>query len=436
MKICLLSLGCKLNQSEMESLARRFAMAGHEIVRRAEEADLCILNTCTVTHIAARKSRQVLRRLRRDNPTAFIVATGCYAQISPAEIAQLGDVDMIVGNADKESLPELLASRLPGLMSSPVGPAMAGAASPGPLAESAFRTRAFVKIQDGCDNACTYCIVTVARGAASSRPAAEVIAEVQERVAEGYREVVLTGVHIGAFGQEREESLAGLVRRLLAETDVPRLRLSSVEPWDFSLELLALWPNPRLCRHLHLPLQSGCEATLTRMGRRYTTAHYREIVEATRLAVPGIAITTDIIVGFPGETDAEFAASMAFVRQMEFARLHVFTYSRREGTAAATMPAQVPAPVKEERGAQMRQLGGAMARAFRASFLGETLDVLWENILGPGPGGTSLWRGLTDNYITVLAASNEAPANRILPARLQALQEDAVWGELLLQTDP
>jgi len=434
MKICLLSLGCKLNQSEMESLARRFAMAGHEIVHRAREADLCILNTCTVTHIAARKSRQALRRLRRDNPTAFLVATGCYAQMSPGEIAQLRDVDMIVGNAGKENLPELIASRLSGLMPSPDSPAVAGATPLGPFAEAAFRTRAFVKIQDGCDNACTYCIVTVARGAASSRPASEVVAEVQRRVAEGYREVVLTGAHIGAFGQERGESLADLVRRLLVETDVSRLRLSSIEPWDFTPELLALWPNPRLCRHLHLPLQSGCDATLARMGRRYTTAYYREIVEAMRRAVPGIAITTDMIVGFPGETEAEFAASMAFVRQMEFARLHVFAYSRREGTLAATMPAQVPPSVKEERSAQMRQLGEAMACAFRASFVGETLDVLWENRLSPGPEGTSLWRGLTDNYVPVLAVSREALANRILPAKLYASRGDVVWGELSRQS--
>ncbi len=433
MKICLLSLGCKLNQSEMEGLARRLALAGHEIVRRAEEADLCILNTCTVTHIAARKSRQALRRLRRDNPGAFLVATGCYAQMSPTEIAQLQDVDMIVGNADKERLPELLASHLPGLMPSSDGPIEAGTAPLGPFAEAAFRTRAFVKIQDGCDNACTYCIVTLARGAASSRPTAEIVAEVQGRVAEGYHEVVLTGVHIGAFGRERGENLAGLVQRLLAETGVPRLRLSSVEPWDFTPELLALWPNPRLCRHLHLPLQSGCDTTLARMGRRYTTAHYREIVEAMRQAVPGIALTTDMIVGFPGETDAEFAASMAFVRQLKFARLHVFAYSRREGTVAATMPAQVPVPVKEERSAQMRRLGEEMEGAFRASFLGHTLEVLWENRVGDGAGGTPLWRGLTDNYIPVLAFSREPLANCILPAMLCALHDDGVWGTLMPQ---
>jgi len=428
MRIYLLALGCKLNQSEMDALARQFLAAGHEIVPDIKEADVCILNTCTVTHIASRKSRQALRRLRRANGSAFLVATGCYAEISPREIEALGDVDMIVGNNDKERLLAILSSRIAGLSSA--APVDLAAQKAGPYSSVSPRTRAFVKIQDGCDNACTYCIVAKARGAAVSKPQEQVLDEIRARLEDGYKEIVLTGVHIGAYGHEWGASLTGLVQKILAETVVPRLRLSSIEPWDFSDNLLALWCDPRLCRHLHLPLQSGCDATLQRMGRRYTTRQYAEIVAATKAAVPALAITTDIIVGFPGETDAEFAASLEFVRRQEFARLHVFPYSLRPDTPAAAMPNQIAPEVKEMRGKAMRQAGREGMRRFQERFLGSVLSVLWENqVAAQGPSHFPVWRGLTDNYIPAFVESDRSLANMILPARLMALRADGVWAE-------
>ncbi len=431
MKIYLLALGCKLNQSEIDALARRFLAAGHEIVLDAEEAEVCILNTCTVTHIASRKSRQALRRLRRANRSAFLVATGCYAEISPQEIKALGGVDMIAGNDDKERIPALLASRIPHLASAaPMGPANS-AQKAGPLSSATPRTRAFVKIQDGCDNACTYCIVAKARGAAVSRPYPEVLGEIRERLSEGYKEVVLTGVHIGAYGRERGESLAGLVQKILAETAVPRLRLSSIEPWDFSHDLLAFWRDSRLCRHLHLPLQSGCDATLQRMGRRYTAQQYAEIVRQARAIVADIAITTDVIVGFPGESEGEFAASLEFVKQQGFARLHVFPYSLRQGTPAAMMPHQMRPEEKEARSKIMQQAGREGTRRSQEQYLGRIFAVLWENqVEAQGPSGLPVWRGLTDNYIPVFVESSRILANVIAPARLVALRPAGVWAEV------
>jgi threonylcarbamoyladenosine tRNA methylthiotransferase MtaB len=290
------------------------------------------------------------------------------------------------------------------------------------------RTRAFVKIQDGCDNACTYCIVHILRGPVRSRPPEEVVAEIAERVREGYQEAVLTGVNIGAYGRDlgRPGGLAGLVAAILAQTDLPRLRLSSVEPWDVDEPLLALWPNPRLCRQLHLPLQSGCEATLRRMGRRITAAEYARLLERIRAAVPDMAVTTDIIVGFPGEDEAEFAESLAFVERMGFARLHVFPFSPRPGTPAARMGGQVPEPVMQERAARMRDLGERLAARYRRRFLGQELAVLWERRRRDG-----LWHGLTDNYLQVVTACPADLYNRIVPTRLVGEQNGFLVGEVV-----
>ncbi|MGD2206244.1 MAG: MiaB/RimO family radical SAM methylthiotransferase, partial [Anaerolineae bacterium] len=296
MHVYVSSLGCKLNQSEMDSLAAQLAQSGHEVVASPAEADLCVLNTCAVTHVAARKSRQALRRLHRENPSARLVATGCYAELTPADLRGLPGVEAVAGNQDKGRLPALIGNdRVPDLQST----------NP-PISTS--RTRALVKIQDGCDNACTYCIIRVARGPQRSRPPDEVLADVQRRLAAGHKEIVLTGVHIGAYGRDQDGDLGtdlwALVTRLLgmAESDIPRLRLSSIEPWDLPRETFRLWEEPGLCRHLHLPLQSGCDGTLQRMNRRYTTAEFAALVAAARDAIPDLAVTTDVIVGFPGET--------------------------------------------------------------------------------------------------------------------------------------
>jgi threonylcarbamoyladenosine tRNA methylthiotransferase MtaB len=423
MRIYLGSLGCKLNQSEMDALAEALARAGHEIVASPAEADLCILNTCAVTGVAAQKSRQALRRLHRDNPAARLVVTGCYAELSPADLQDLPGVVLVAGNQAKERLADVLGGRAapPGLAGD-LRPSVGGA-----------HTRALVKVQDGCDNACTYCIIGRARGPQRSRPADHIVAEVRAQRAAGTQEVVLTGVHIGAYGQDRHggpsgPDLWGLVARILAETDLPRLRLSSIEPWDLPDRALRLWQNPRLCPHLHLPLQSGCDGTLRRMARRYTAAEFARLVAAARSAIPDLAVTTDLIVGFPGETEEEFAQSLGLVESLGLARAHVFPFSSRPDTPAATMPGQVPPTVKKARAAAMRQAAWESATAFQQRFLGRSIEVLWESVRESADG--PVWSGLTGNYLRVFAESHAPLHNRLTHVRLEALVDGGLRGRV------
>lgn len=422
MRVFLDSVGCKLNRGEIDALARQFAEVGHRIVSGAEEAELCVFNSCLVTHIAARKSRQMMRRMRRVNPGALLVVTGCYAELAPEEVCQIEGVDLVIGNRGKEHLVDLLIRK--GVIS----PSGENPSAP----YQAPRTRPFVKVQDGCDNACTYCMVTVARGKACSRPLEEIISEVEARVAEGYKEVVLTGVHIGSYGEDGgtgcKVNLRGLLQGILTRTKVARLRLSSLEPWDFDSSLVALWRDARLCRHLHVPLQSGSDSVLDRMGRRYTSKEFAEIVERARQAIPDLAVTTDVMVGFPGEREAEFGESYRFVKAMQFAKIHVFKYSARAGTLAATMPGQVSSGLKMERSRAMLDLAESGSRSFQRRFLGRRMEVLWE---GRGQRQDTLWKGLTSNYIRVMTRSDLPLANAITSTRLKTLDKRGVWGEIV-----
>ncbi len=409
----------------MDALARRFSANGHRIVGPGEAADLVVFNTCAVTHVASRKSRKVIRQLRRAIPNAKLVVTGCYADLSPAETAALG-VDLVVANADKDDLPTLLAAR--GLIAP-------GEPVPAPDSDHqgslpGARTRAFLKVQDGCDNRCTFCIITVARGAARSRPISGVVTEVRELVTYGYREVVLTGVHLGSYGQDLGEpyGLETLLGAILQDTDIRRIRLSSLEPWDLRPELFALWNDPRVLPHLHLPLQSGCDATLTRMARHTSQRQFAGLLRAARESIPDVGISTDIIVGFPGECDAEFEDSIDFVQAMDFSRLHVFRYSRREGTAAASMAGHVAPDATAERSARMHQLGARMDETFRRRFVGRDLAVLWES--NEPFGDVNRWSGLTGNYLRVVT---EAPIetdlhNAIEPTAILGAIPGALYG--------
>ena len=433
-RVYLDSLGCKLNQSEIEALARGFVQAGHQLAQASGDADLCVVNTCTVTHVADRKSRQLIRSLRRANPTARIIVTGCYAEMSPQEIRAIGEVDLIVGNEDKEHLVEL-AESLERESSGSRALALNLKPETSNFKLQMGHTRAFVKIQDGCNNRCAYCIVSLARGRERSRPRQEILAEIEALVAAGYKEVVLTGVHVGGYGRDLGTGLGQLVETILTETALPRLRLSSIEPWDLEPSLLRLWENPRLCRHLHLPLQSGCDATLQRMRRRYTTSQCADLVATARRSIPDLAVTTDIIVGLPstglrtgpGETAEEFAASLSFVEKMEFARLHVFKYSARPGTAAATMPHQVPYAEKKRRSEVMLELARESSQRFHRRFLGRRMEVLWEARCG---SDKQAWSGLTDNYIRVRARSELDLVNAITSTKLVGLVEGGMRGEV------
>jgi threonylcarbamoyladenosine tRNA methylthiotransferase MtaB len=408
-KIALETLGCKLNQAETEILARELTEAGYKLASGVGEADIYILNTCTLTHTADSKARHRLRQARRRNPEALIIATGCYAQRAHHELANVDGVNLIVNNDEKGQLLRIIEEA-----HGHVRPTYAekGTTKTRP---SAFRTRTFVKVQDGCSTPCSYCIVPLVRGRESSLPASEVIDEINRRIGEGYQEVVLTGTKIGTYHHDGT-SLKGLLERILSETGVPRLRLSSLQPREISTGLLGLWADDRLCPHFHLSLQSGSDPVLARMRRGYRTAEYEQAVSLVRESVPDAAITTDVIVGFPGETHDEFEESYHFCRRMEFARIHVFPFSPRSGTVAARMPDQVDAKTKKQRSDIMLTLAEESVHDFRQRFSGRTMSVLWEQRTGEG-----IWSGVTGNYIRVFTESKEDLSNRLMPVKLARL---------------
>ena len=426
MRVRLESIGCRLNIGEIDAMARGLAAAGHRVVGPGTAAELCILNTCTVTAIASRKSRQLIRQLKRANPSAAVIVNGCDAELAPSEIADIG-VDLVVGNADKERLLDLAEAG--GLLDAPsADPDAQVLFEPG----DATRTRAFLKVQDGCDNRCTFCVITIARGAGRSVAADTVLHEVGELQRLGYREVVLSGVHLGSYGHDLGDrrGLQHLVDRILAESAIERLRLSSLEPWDLDADFFEAFSNPRLLPHLHLPLQSGCDETLKRMARRTSRVEFSGLVAGARQAVPEIAISSDIIVGFPGETDEEFEQSIDLVEKLAFSRLHIFRYSQRDGTQAAKMRELVPGPVAQERSRHMHALAADLENRFNSTLHGRNADVLWE--AAEDHGDTLRWSGLTPNYVRVTATTSpdEDLLNRITPTEIVEVVPGGVVGRI------
>ncbi len=425
MKVHLRMVGCRLNQSEIDTMARQFQALGHEIVDSPEDADQFVLNTCAVTNEAAKTSRKLIRDFHRQNPAAETTVTGCYAQIAPQDLRHLPGVQRIVSNQDKEQLVSQISGETIEIYDRE------------PLERQTFpgalgKTRAFVKVQDGCDNACTFCVTTIARGAGRSRAIAAVVQEVRVLHQSGHQEAVLTGVHLGSYGHDfgDRRGLAHLVAALLSDTDMPRIRLSSLEPWDLSADFFSLWDNRRLCRHLHLPLQSGCDSTLKRMRRHTSQRAFRRLVSAARAKIPELRITTDVIVGFPGETDQEFAASEAFIREMDFAGLHVFRYSIRPGTPASRMRNQVRASVKKARSAKLLALSDTMEKTFAASLKGTRQLVLWEQISGASPQGY-IHSGHSDNYMRVRTTHPQNLSNRITAVQLGDYANGAIHGTVI-----
>jgi threonylcarbamoyladenosine tRNA methylthiotransferase MtaB len=460
--VAFVTLGCKVNQSDTQKAIADFRAVGFRIVPPTAPADVYVVNTCSVTHVADRKSRQWLRRVARANPTALVVATGCYAESGREVLAGMDEVGLIVGYRQKDHLIDLVLERLeaegrplartghgratpqPPPVPMPVQapdvrvPSWAGwdHADAGEGADFKQRTRAMVKVEDGCNDFCTFCIIPFTRGMPRSTPTNEVVRRVRYLLEEGYKEIVLTGVHMGKYGQDHAQrkrarldpteasDLPSLVRAVLDRTDVPRLRLTSVEPTD-AVMLLPLLADPaykhRLAPHLHLPLQSGCDATLRRMKRGYDTTQFAEVVRQCREVVPGISITTDLIVGFPGEDQHEWEQTKQFVQSMQFARIHVFPYSQRPGTPAASMPDQVPPDVKHARTLEMIEISSHMEAAYAVRHLGMTLPVLWEQREG------GVWSGYTDNYLRVHTRADRDLQNRITPALLTALDTRGLW---------
>jgi threonylcarbamoyladenosine tRNA methylthiotransferase MtaB len=465
------NLGCKLNQAENDRLARDFLAAGHELAASLGDADLHVVNSCTVTAAAARSSRRAARAAARGAPgrPPRTVLTGCYATASPAEAARLAGVDLVVPNGDKRRLLELVGRAFPEappqcLPAPPAGPdrprpGRATRDPRGPGSGSArlalANTRALIKVEDGCDMRCAFCIIPATRGRQRSRPLAEVVEEARGLVLAGYREIVVTGVQISAYraaqksgslpgpageASGRPHRLADLVRELLAAlpavagpprspapapTPAARLRLTSIAPWELDDELLALWSDRRLCRHLHLSLQSGADATLRRMRRPYTAERYGRLVERARAAIPGVGVTTDVIVGFPGETSAEFEQSLTTVAALGFARVHVFPYSPRPGTAAAALPGAVPPAELRARMARMLAAAEQAERDFRTAHLGRRETVLWER---PKDG---CGQGLTGNYIRVFCPAGAALWNQLGEVELVALAPGGMIGRVV-----
>ena len=428
--------GCKLNQADSELLGRCFAEAGYRVVDWTAGADVLVLNTCTVTATADAKARQALRAARRANGEAVIVATGCYAQRAADQLARLDGVSLVVGNSQKDqlvaSVSAVLAERAEEINVLP-----AGSAKPAPVRDlevqsrqpsqlsTIGRSRSMIKIQEGCDQVCAYCIVPKVRGRERSVPQEAVLAEINHRVGQGCQEVVLTGTQLGTYGHDLPgSSLRTLLQSILDGSLVPRVRVSSLQPQEITSELLEMWANPRLCPHFHVPLQSGSDPILRSMRRRYDTAQFAHTVEVIRRTVPDAGITTDLIVGFPGEGEKEFQESQQFSISMQFSKMHIFPFSPRQGTSAAYLSDLVPEQVKKARAVEMARVAEAGFRAFRLQQLGLTRPVLWES--ASRQGASPVWSGLTDNYIRVSTEDPRDLHNVVTEAQLLELAGDRV----------
>ncbi len=475
------TLGCKVNQADSEAISEQMSVAGFVQCDFNETADIYIVNTCTVTHLSDRSSRQMISQAHRRSPDALLVVTGCYADINPQAVAALPGVDLVIGNIRKESLVESINTQL---KTSPITalhpeksansaktdeqrrilpiihaenqhigsdvslPLIGIDEEPQPenpscsllvsdltilpsVANSRLltRTRVQMKVQDGCDNRCTYCIVPYVRGGSRSRSIESVVEHVQRKTKAGFHEIVLTGIHLGDYhpDNDKKRDLGDLIAALLHDTDIARIRVSSLEPEDFRLEWLELWENPRMCRHLHLPMQSGSDRILRRMARRYNSERYHKIVTTAKQLVPGMAISTDIITGFPGESDSDFEQTYQLAAELQFAKAHIFRFSPRQGTAAARMQGQVKEEIKKARSERLLALNDQDVRGFRQQFLGETVQVLLES------NKHGRWEGLTDNYLRVevdgLADStNQDWQNTLVKAHLEDLVDDGMLG--------
>lgn len=425
--VAFMTLGCKVNQYETETMEGLFRQAGYRVVPFTESADVYIVNTCSVTMLGEKKSRQLVRRAQRQNEAALIAVTGCYAQLAPDVVGTLPGVRLIVGTQDRGRIVELVEEAAAGSeVLRDVGDIMAADTFEDiPLFAAPERTRAFLKIQEGCQNFCTFCIIPYTRGPLRSRALVSVRREAEKLVAAGFREIVLTGIHLGAYGRDLTGTvtLADAARTVLEIDGLQRLRLGSLESVELTPALFTLLRDDRrFARHLHLPLQAGSDAVLREMHRFYDTAGYERLLTRIREEVPGIAISTDIIVGFPGETEEMFQESLAFVRRQEFARVHVFPYSRRPATPAAARSDQVPHPVRRERVKMMQALADEMAADYHGKFIGTIVPVLFET------QHEGVADGLTDTYIRVYT-KGPVKVGEITAMRLLRLYRDGLWGE-------
>lgn len=427
-KVAFYTLGCKVNQYETEAMIESFETAGYEMVEYEEYADVYIINTCTVTNMGDRKSRQIIRRALDSNPDAFIAVVGCYSQISPDKVIEIPGVKLVVGTNERSKIVELVEyamdkeekiNMVSDIMEVREFEEMS-------IKNYKSRTRAFLKIQEGCDQYCTYCIIPYARGHIRSRKPESILDEVRLLAQNGFKEIVLTGIHVASYGRDLGgTSLIDIIERVHEEEGIERIRMSSVEPKTLSDEFIErLSKLPKICRHFHLSLQSGCDATLKRMNRKYTTEEYIRVVNRLREVFPDVAITTDLIVGFPGETEEEFRSTVDFVKKVGFSAMHVFKFSPREGTPAAGYKSQVTPQEKDARSHIIAEIAKASEEEYKNKFLNKKMDVLFEQKLED----SSSYEGLTDNYIRVLAESSADIKGKLLSVKLVSIKQDYIEG--------
>ena len=422
------ALGCKVNQYESEAIAELFAEKGYEIVGIDEEADVYVINTCTVTNFGDKKSRQLIRKVKRQNENAIVAVVGCYAQTAPKELMEITGVNLVIGTKDRAQIVEMVEQydRANGVENHVSDIMKERVFEPLSIQKLANRTRAYLKIQDGCSQYCSYCIIPYARGPIRSREPQEVVAEVKRLAENGFKEVVLTGIHVASYGKDRRDtSLLDILKQVHEVEGIERIRFSSIEPnvvtEEFAQTMAAL---PKVCDHFHLSLQSGCDKTLKEMNRKYDTEKYRQAAATLRKYLPKVALTTDIIVGFPGETEKDFRESYAFAEEIGFAKIHVFPYSPKRGTPAAARKDQLLNAVKSERSHTLIQLSDKMAADFLADAVGTDAEVLYERAVGDG-----IYEGHTTNYMKVHGRSEVDLTNRIAKTHITRAEGEMLFGD-------
>ncbi|MGB9813255.1 MAG: tRNA (N(6)-L-threonylcarbamoyladenosine(37)-C(2))-methylthiotransferase MtaB [Thermovenabulum sp.] len=430
-KVAFYTLGCKVNQAETEAMMELFREKHYQTVDFDEIADIYVINTCAVTNESERKSRQIIRRAIRKNPQAVIAVVGCYSQLAADEIMKIPGVDVVIGTKDRKKIVEMVEKALYNEEKIvDVGNIMEVKS----FEEIAFRgyrqkTRAFLKIQEGCNLFCSYCIIPYARGPLRSRKLESIIKEAQELAKDGFKEVVLTGIHLGLYGEDfkRNPNLLDVIKEISKIPGIERIRLSSIEVFEIDENFIdTVSKLENFCRHFHIPLQSGSNEILRKMNRRYTAEEFLEKVELIREKIPDVSITTDVITGFPGETDENFIETEDFIKKVGFSKLHVFKFSPKKGTPAYEMKGQIPERIKEERSHRLISLSHQLERSFREKFKGKILKVLFEEKIG-----VDLYEGLTDNYIRVAVFSKEELHNKIHDVILKHNEEEYILGEII-----
>ena len=422
--VAFITLGCKVNQYETNAMTQQFIEKGYEVVDHIKKADIYIVNTCTVTNMSDRKSRQMLRRVKELNKEAIVVACGCYAQVAKEELEKIEEINLVLGNNEKKNIVEYVETYIHHQTLNEIEDVM-NQKEFVEFGDITFteKTRAVIKIQDGCDRFCSYCIIPYARGRVRSRKPEHILSEIQKIAKEGIKEVVITGIHIASYGKDfkQEYRLIDLLEEMNEIEGIERIRLGSIEPLLITEEFVSrLEKLSKICHQFHLSLQSGCDETLKRMNRRYTTEQFRKITKLLRKTFEDAILTTDIIVGFPGESEEEFERTYAFLSEIKFYKMHVFKYSPRKGTKAATMPNQIDGNKKEERSRRLIELSNKTEKAYNEQYIGKEVEVLFEE------EKNGMWQGHTKNYILAHYKTEENMENKIIKLKCEKAEQEYI----------